>query len=272
MNRVASPVIRQAMIRLAIQLVALAAAVAAWQLWTATAKDSFFPEPSSIISSLHHQWFTGPASHLWLNSDGTTNLLPSLGRMLGGWAAASLIGIIAGVAIGRLPVLADLAEPVVHFARAVPPAILVPVFFVMLPLGTPLELATIVFGVLWPVLLNAIDGARHVHRGHIESARAFRVPAFQRLTRIILPSAAPKIFAGLRVALALALTMMIISEFVGSSNGIGQEENVAWTTFDVPVIWAVIILIGILGIVFNAVLSVVERRVLAWQHGIRSTA
>ena len=258
--------------RLAIQLVTIAAAIAAWQLWTGAAKDSYFPEPSSIISALHHQWFTGPASHLWLNSDGTGNLLPSLGRMLGGWAAASLIGIVVGLAIGRLPVLADLCEPIVHFARAVPPAILVPVFLVMLPVGTPVELATIVFGVLWPVLLNSIDGARHVYPGHIESARAFRIPAFQRLVRIILPSAAPKIFAGLRVALALALTMMIISEFVGSTDGIGREENTAWTTFDVPVIWAVILLLGLLGIVFNAVFSVLEHRILAWQHGIRSTA
>ena len=272
MNRGLVNRIGSSALRLAIQLIAIVGAIAIWQFWTGAAKDPYFPEPSSIISALHHQWFSGPASHLWLNSDATSNLLPSLGRMFGGWAAASVIGIVAGVAIGRLPVLADLSEPVVHFARAVPPAILVPVFLVMLPVGTPVELATIVFGVLWPVLLNSIDGARHVHRGHIESARAFRIPAFQRLVRIILPSAAPKIFAGLRVALALALTMMIISEFVGSTDGIGREENVAWTTFDVPVIWAVIILLGLLGIVFNAAFGVLEHRVLAWQHGARSTA
>lgn len=258
--------------RLAIQLAVIAAAIACWQLWTRAADNPYFPEPSSIISAVYHQWFSGPASHLWLNSDGTGNLLPSLGRMLGGWAAASLIGVVAGVAIGRLPVLADLTEPIVHFSRAVPPAILVPVFLVMFPLGTPMELATIVFGVLWPVLLNSIDGARHVHPGHIETARAFRVPAWQRLVRIILPSAAPKIFAGLRVAIALALTMMIISEFVGSTDGIGQEENVAWTNLDVPVIWAIIIVIGILGIVFNAVFGVLEHRILAWQRGSRSAA
>jgi ABC-type nitrate/sulfonate/bicarbonate transport system permease component len=265
-SRLASPATR-----LAIQLGAVIAAVAVWQLAAGAAKDQYFPEPSYIVSALRHQWFTGPASHLWLNEDGTANLLPSLGRMLGGWAAASVIGVVAGVAIGRLPVLADLSEPIVHFARAVPPAILVPAFLVMLPVGTPVELATIVFGVLWPVLLNSIDGARHVHPGHLESARAFRVPAFQRLVRVVLPSAAPKIFAGLRVGLALALTMMIISEFVGSTNGIGQEENTAWTTFDVSVIWAIILLLGLLGVVFNAVFSVVEHRVLAWQHGVRST-
>lgn len=266
MNRGAS-----AVVRLAIQFAAIAAALAIWQLWTATAKDSYFPEPSSIISDTYHQWFTGPASHLWLNSDGTANLLPSLGRMLGGWAVASLAGIVVGLAIGRLPVLADCTEPIVHFGRAVPPAILVPVFLVMFPVGTPVELATIIFGVFWPVLLNSIDGARHVHRGLIETARAFRVPPFQRLVRIILPSAAPKIFAGLRVALALALTMMIISEFVGSIDGIGREENTAWTNFDVPVMWAVILVLGILGVVFNALFSVLEHRFLAWQRGARST-
>jgi ABC-type nitrate/sulfonate/bicarbonate transport system permease component len=266
-KRVAAPAAR-----LAIQLAVIVVAIACWQLWARAADDQYFPEPSSIISAVYHQWFSGPASHLWLNSDGIGNLLPSLGRMLGGWAVASLIGIVAGVAIGRLPVLADLAEPIVHFSRAVPPAILVPVFLVMFPVGTPMELATIIFGVLWPVLLNSIDGARHVHPGHIETARAFRVPAFQRLALIILPSAAPKIFAGLRVAIALALTMMIISEFVGSTDGIGREENVAWTNFDVPVIWAIIILIGILGIVFNAVFGVLEHRALAWQRGSRSAA
>jgi ABC-type nitrate/sulfonate/bicarbonate transport system permease component len=261
-----------AVARLLLPPAVIVAVIACWQLWTGAAHNPYFPEPSSIISALHHQWFTGPASHLWLNSDGTANLLPSLGRMLGGWAAASLIGIVAGLAIGRLPLLAELTEPIVHFSRAVPPAILVPVFLVMLPVGTPMELATIVFGVLWPVLLNSIDGARHVDPGHIETARAFRVPAFQRLVRIILPSAAPKIFAGLRVAVALALTMMIISEFVGSTDGIGREENLAWTNFDVPVIWAIIILIGILGVVFNAVFSVAEHRALAWQRGVRSSA
>ncbi len=250
---------------LAARLVVLAAAVAAWQLGTQAANSPFFLPPSQIFPEMYHQWFSGPASHLWLTPDATANLLPSLGRMLAGWAIAAVAGIAAGVAIGRLPLLADLTEPVVHFARAVPPPALVPVFLFVFNIGTPMELAAIIFGVIWPVLLNSIDGARHVHPGHLETARAFRVPPVTRLTRIILPSAAPKILAGLRLSLALALVLMIVSEFVGSTNGIGNEMLKDQSLFNVPGMWGIVVLLGLLGMVLNAAFGLVERRILAWQ-------
>jgi ABC-type nitrate/sulfonate/bicarbonate transport system permease component len=217
---------------------------------------------------MHHRWFSGPAGQLWLTSDATANLLPSLGRMLGGWAIAAVAGVALGVAIGRVPLLAELTEPLVHFGRAVPPPTLVPVFLLLFKIGTPMEVAVIIFGVIWPVLLNSIDGARQADPGHMETARAFRVPPGARLARIILPGAAPKIFAGLRLSLALALIMMIISEFAGSTNGIGNEMLTAQSTFDIPLMWSVILLLGLLGIVLNMAFGLVERRVLAWQGDV----
>jgi ABC-type nitrate/sulfonate/bicarbonate transport system permease component len=255
------------LLRLVPRLLVVAAALAAWQLATRSAASPYFLPPSTIASAMYHQWFAGPASHLWLTSDAIANLLPSLERMLGGWAAASVAGIAIGVAIGRLRLLADLVEPLVHFGRAVPAPTLVPVFLLVFKIGTPMELAAIIFGVIWPVLLNTIDGARSVHPLHVETARAFQLPAWQRLTRIILPSAAPKIFAGLRLALSLALVMMIISEFVGSTDGIGREEIIAQSNFSVPVMWAVIVLLGLLGVVLNLIFGVLEHAVLARQKG-----
>jgi ABC-type nitrate/sulfonate/bicarbonate transport system permease component len=250
---------------LAARLAVLAAVVAAWQFGTEAANSPFYLPPSQIVPFMYHQWFSGPASHLWLTPDATANLLPSLGRMLAGWAIAAVAGIAIGVAIGRLPLLADLTEPVVHFARAVPPPALVPVFLFVFNIGTPMELAAIIFGVIWPVLLNAIDGARHVHPGHLETARAFRIPPATRLSRIILPSAAPKILAGLRLSLALALVMMIVSEFVGSTNGIGNEMLKDQSLFNLPGMWGVTVLLGLLGMILNAAFGLLERRVLAWQ-------
>lgn len=248
------------------RLAVLAAAVAGWQLGTEAAGSPFFLPPSAIVSAMYHQWFSGPASHLWLTPDAAGNLLPSIGRMLLGWVIAALAGIAFGVAIGRLPLLADLTEPVVHFARAVPPPALVPVFLFVFNIGTPMELAAIIFGVIWPVLLNSVEGARHVHPGHLETARAFRVPPASRLTRIILPSAAPKIFAGLRLSLALALVMMVVSEFVGSTDGIGNEMLKDQSLFNVPGMWGVIAVLGLLGTLLNAAFGLVERRVLAWER------
>jgi ABC-type nitrate/sulfonate/bicarbonate transport system permease component len=248
------------------RLLVLAVAFAGWQLGTTAAKNPYFLAPVQIASGMYHRWFDGPASHLWLTADATANLLPSLGRMLGGWAIAAAAGIMLGVAIGRLPLLADLAEPLVHFGRAVPPPALVPVFLFVFKIGTPMEVAAITFGVIWPVLLNSIDGARHVDAGYTETARAFRLSPAQRLTRVILPGAAPKICAGLRLSLALALVMMIISEFVGSVDGIGNEMLTAQSTFDIPLMWQVIGLLGVLGIVLNALFALAERRILAWRR------
>jgi ABC-type nitrate/sulfonate/bicarbonate transport system permease component len=254
------------------RLVVIAAAVAAWQLGTQAANSPFFLPPSTILSSMHHLWFSGPASHVWLTPDATANLLPSVGRMLAGYAIGSVAGIALGVAIGRLPLLADLTEPIVHFARAVPAPVIVPVFLVVFNIGTPMEVAAIIFGVIWPVLLNSIDGARHVNPGHLETARAFHIPPLTRLTRIILPSAAPKIFAGLRLSLALALVLMIISEFVGSTNGIGREMLEDESLFNVSGMWGVIVLLGLLGIVLNAAFGLLERRVLAWRPPARQAS
>jgi ABC-type nitrate/sulfonate/bicarbonate transport system permease component len=258
--------VRGGLILLLVRLLVAAAAVTGWQLGTKAASDPYFLPPAQIASGMYHRWLDGPASHLWLTADATANLLPSLGRMLGGWAIAAAAGIALGVAIGRLPLLADLAEPLVHFGRAVPPPALVPVFLFVFKIGTPMEVAAIAFGVIWPVLVNSIDGARHVDAGYAETARAFRLSPAQRLRRVILPGAAPKICAGLRLSLALALVMMIISEFAGSTDGIGNEMLTAQSTFDIPLMWQVIVLLGVLGIVLNALFALAERHILAWQR------
>jgi ABC-type nitrate/sulfonate/bicarbonate transport system permease component len=254
---------------LAVRVLVVAAAIAVWELWTRATGSAYFLPPSVIVRTMYHQWFAGPPGHLWLTPDATANLVPSVARLLAGWAAASLAGVALGLAIGRLRLFAELAEPMVHFGRAIPAPTLVPVFLIIFPLGTPMEVATIAFGVVWPVLLNTIDGARRVHPGHLETAAAFRLGPVQRLTAVILPSAAPKILAGLRLALSLALVLMIISEFVGSTDGIGREVLVAQSNFDVPVMWAAIVLLGLLGVLLNAAFGLAEHRVLAWQRGIQ---
>ena len=253
------------------QLGVAGAAVGCWEVATRAAANPYFLPPSSIVATVYRDWFSGPASHLWLTPDATGNLLPSLGRMLGGLLAAGLAGVVLGIAIGRIRVLAELTEPIVHFGRAIPPPVVVPVFLFVYGIGTPMEVASITFGVIWPVLLNTIDGARYVNPGYLETARAFRLGPAQRLLRVILPSAAPKIFAGLRLALALALILMIVSEFEGSTDGIGKEMSIAQTDLDVPTMWAITVLLGLLGVVLNAAFRLAERRVLAWQHGSART-
>jgi ABC-type nitrate/sulfonate/bicarbonate transport system permease component len=250
----------------------LAAAVAVWEAFSRWKQNPFFPPPTTVLARMYHLWFSGPAAHLFLTSDAVGNILPSLGRILAGLAISTAIGVPVGVAIGRSATASAYLEPIFHFARAIPPVTLAPVFIVLFKLGTQMELATIVFGTIWPILLNTADGARSVDPLQIETARAFRLTPVQRFVWIIVPAALPKIFAGLRLSLALSLILMVFSELVGSNNGIGYELNNASSSFDLPAMWSGIVLLGILGYGLNGLLLAAERRLLAWHRGARRLA
>ncbi|WP_326820566.1 ABC transporter permease [Streptosporangium sp. NBC_01756] len=245
------------------------AAFLAWEAVSRMAGAVYFPPPSAILVRLHELWFSGPLRHAFLTQEALDHLLPSLGRLVLGWAGACVVAIAAGVALGRSAVLCDVVNPLVHFFRSVPPPLLIPIFMTMTGVGTPLQLTAIVFGVSWPVLLNALDGARHVDRRYLEAAQVFGVSRMERLTRVILPAASPKIFAGLRISVALALIMMIVSEYVGSTEGVGYRMLIAQSQVDVLSMWTAIVLLGLLGLVLNTAFLRFERRMLVWHRGAR---
>ena len=252
------------------QWIVLAVAAWLWQLWASSRGSAFFPPPSTIFSRMHKLWFSGPADHLFLTSDATGNILPSLYRIALGLAISAVISIPLGIALGRSPLVTAILNPVLQFARSIPVVTAAPVFFAIFALGTPMEVATIVAGTIWPLLLNTIDGASTVDPVQIETARVFRFSGWHRVTRVILPAALPKIFTGFRLSLSLSLILMVFSELFGSTNGIGYEMNNAGQSSDLPTLWCTIMLLGILGYVLNAVLYGVERWALRWHHGMRS--
>lgn len=240
-----------------------------WEAAARLASNLFFPPPSRIIERFVEMWFSGPASSLFLSDAVAGNILPSLARLLGGWAVAVVLGVLLGVAIGRSKVVGDFVEPIIHFVRAIPPPALIPVFFILLGFGTEMRVSLIAFAVIWPVVLNTIDGVRSVEQLHLDTGQVFEFDRRKRFFGIVLPSASPKIFAGMRVALSVAIIMMVISEMVGAPDGIGNIILGAQRTYRMVDMWAGILLLGILGYVLNAILSAVESRVTRWHRGSR---
>lgn len=239
-------------------------AVLAWQLATTAYDDPFFPPPTAILFKAQELWLSGP----WLFTDAVArDILPSIGRLLTGWSIAAVLGIALGVLLGRRRTASAYVEPLMSFIRAVPPPMMVPVFMVLFDIGTPMQLATIVTGVVWPILFNTIDGVRSMPKTMEDTAHSFRISRSQWTLGIVLPAAGPKIFAGLRIALSLSLIMMVISELVGSSDGLGHQMHMYQGEFDITAVWSVIMLLGVLGFVLNALLMAVEQRVLAWHYG-----
>ncbi|MEV5408419.1 ABC transporter permease subunit [Thermopolyspora sp. NPDC052614] len=245
--------------------------VVCWEVATRLAVNQYFPPPSQIAIQVYELWFSGPPSHLFLTEDVSTHIWPSLGRLLRAWFLACLVGVVIGVALGRSRRLADYIDPLIQFGRAIPPPTLLPLFLALFKVGPQMQIATIIFGIIWPVLLNSIEGARHIDLLHLETAAVFKISPWRRLVRIILPEAAPKIFAGLRVSLSLALILMVISEMIGGTEGIGFSLVYAGNDFDFPGMWAWLLLLGILGLIFNSILIGTERRVLSWHHRERQS-
>jgi ABC-type nitrate/sulfonate/bicarbonate transport system permease component len=213
---------------------------------------------------MYHLWFSGPVTHLFLTPDATGNILPSLGRVLAGLAIATAIAGPLGIALGRSPLVTSYLSPLLQFGRALPVVTMAPVFIVLFKIGTDMEVATIAFGTVWPILLNTIDGAATVDPVQLDTGRVFRLSAWQQLAWVIVPAALPKAFAGFRLSLSLSLILMVFAELVGSSNGIGYEMSNASNAFDMTFLWSTIVLLGILGYLLNALLGGAERLVLAW--------
>jgi ABC-type nitrate/sulfonate/bicarbonate transport system permease component len=245
------------------------ALVIAWEYAARRAGSIFFPPPSEILHRAAALWLSGPPHRLFLSDSVFQDVLPSLLRLLGGWALAVLIGVTLGILIGRWRNLSDLVNPALQFLRAIPGPALIPIFIILLGTESTMRVALIAFGSVWPILLNTIEGTRTVDPVQLDTARAFRIPPLARLWRIVLPAAMPKIFAGMRVSLSLAVILMVVSELVASTSGIGYRIQNAQIMFLLTDMWCGIVLLALIGYSLNLLFLKFERRVLGWHRGAR---
>ncbi|MGW2379450.1 ABC transporter permease [Streptomyces sp. NPDC001658] len=241
----------------------LVLAVGVWEAVARAHGSVYFPPPGRIARHAYDLWFSGPARHAFLTSAAVDDILPSLGRMAAGFAVAAVAGIVLGLAVGRSRRAYALCNPVLQFARAVPPPALVPVFVVIFSFGTPMQIASIVFSAVWPVLINTAAGARNTDPLRLDVAAVLRLNIAERLWFVVLPSALPRIFAGLRLSLSLSLILMVFSELLpGTENGIGFTLTDAQTRSDLLTVWAALVLLGALGHLLNTGLLAVEKRLI----------
>jgi ABC-type nitrate/sulfonate/bicarbonate transport system permease component len=241
-----------------IRIAALAALLAVWWWATARADSLFFPTPDKVFEAVWNDWI------LDFGDSWSENFQPSLKRLLLGFWLAAFLSVVIGIAIGRSRRFGDYVEPIIHFIRAIPPPAMLPLFIILLGIDDVQKVVLIAVGVFPPILLNTIEGVRSIDPQLFDTARVFQVGRVRRVTHVILPAAAPKIFAGLRISLSIAVILMVISELFAATDGLGFRILRASRTFQYVDLWAGIIVLGVVGIVLNWLLSLVERRVLRW--------
>jgi ABC-type nitrate/sulfonate/bicarbonate transport system permease component len=246
---------------LAYVAVPIVIALALWQLATSLAPSPFFPTPAAIGGRLIAMLTaSGPNAPL------TGDLLPSVGRMLLGFALGSASGIAVGVVLGLSRAAREVVTPVIEFLRSVPATAVLPLFIVLLGGGDDMRVVFIAYGVSWFVLINTAAGVSAIHRTTLDVGRVFRISPARRLFGIVLPAAAPKIFAGLRIANTAALLLAIVSELFLSTNGIGYQLVQAQGRFQLLDMWVWMVVLALLGLMLNALLEAFERALLGWHR------
>ncbi|KAA9165496.1 ABC transporter permease [Amycolatopsis acidicola] len=234
--------------------------VALWWVTSANSFNYYFPPLSKTLD-----WF----GKLWFSARFADDVVPSLVRLLAGFALSAVIGVALGVALGLTDALRRGAEPVLEFVRAIPPTVLVPVIALVAGIGDGAKILVIVSGCVWPVLLNTVEGVRAADEVMVDTARSFRFTWVARLRHLVLPAASPQIAAGLRQSLSIGLILMVIGEMFAATDGLGFSIVQFQRTFAIPQMWSGIILLGLIGFVLSALFSLIEKRALGWYLGLR---
>jgi ABC-type nitrate/sulfonate/bicarbonate transport system permease component len=234
-----------------------------WGVLSAGSETYYFPPLTDILTTFKDTWLFERVG---------SDVVPSLERMGAGYGIAVVVSIGVGVLLGLSRRSRRAAAPIVEFLRAIPPPALLPFAILVIGVGASMKIFIIAFVCLWPILLNTIDGVTGVDPTLRETARVYGISRRDRIWRVMLPAASPQIFAGMRTSLSLALILMVISEMVASTNGIGYFVLQSQRTFAIPEMWSGILLLGILGYTLNGAFVLIERRVLRWHRGARASA
>ena len=189
----------------------------------------------------------------------------SLVRSLSGFGLAVAVAVPLGLLIGWYRPLAAVLSPVLELFRNTAALALLPVFVLILGLGETSKIAIIVYGCLWPILLNTVSGVRTVDPLLVKWARSLGLSPVRLFRQVVLPAAVPTIFTGIRLAGAYSILILIAAELVGAKAGLGYLITYAQFNFDVPDMYAGILTVSAIGLVVNQLLVAAERRFSTWR-------
>jgi sulfonate transport system permease protein len=231
--------------------------LAAWELASKNAwlNPSVFPSLDKIAGALWDGLFGGPLM-------GDVGI--SLQRAGIAFAAAAIVGIPLGLVMGQMPRVERALDPLLQLFRQTSALALYPVFILLLGLGETSKDFVIFWATLFPILLATIGGVKEVDPKLIEMARTYGAAHLTVFRRVVLPSATPAIFVGLRLSATTSLLLLIAAEMIGAQSGVGFEVMNAQYNFEIPLMYAAIFLLALLGLGANALLVALQRSLCRW--------
>lgn len=234
--------------------------IALWEFGAQTGflDPLFFPKPSEILASFWRIYVT--QANIWYH------LAVSMGLVLAGFAAGSVLGIVLGSLVGFNAAVRRFIKPYVIVLEATPRIALAPLLIAALGFGAQSKIAIIMLVCFFAPFINTLSGVVNVNEEKLELFRSLGASKMQILRRLVLPEAVPVIMAGERLALTAALSGVLVAEFIQRDQGIGALILTYTRNLNMASAFACIFTLTIIGFLIFRGMELLDRRIAFWSH------
>jgi NitT/TauT family transport system permease protein len=243
----------------ALTLLVLFAVLAGWSLYVRVMALSplVLPTPYAVWDSMVENTVSGLLPmHLWV----------TLSEILLGFVLGSVVGVALGTITAQSPLMRAILNPYILASQAMPKLALAPIMVIWLGFGIAPKVVITALICFFPLLENTIIGLTSANPHQLELFRALTASRWQTFFKLRIPNALPVIFAGLRVAITLAVVGAVVGEYVGANRGLGALVIATQGNFDTPLMFAVFVYLTIVGIVLYKIMELMESLFFSWRH------
>jgi NitT/TauT family transport system permease protein len=221
----------------------------------------FFPPPTQIVRVLQKMLVSGELFE---------HVAISLQRIVLGFLLGAIPGIILGLLIGWFRGVKAFADPIIAATYPIPKISLLPLLLVIFGIGETSKVVTVAIAGFFLVLITTAHGVTQIDHVLIQAAENYGAKRWKLFSKVILPASMPSIFTGLRLALGVSLLIIVAAEFVAANSGIGYLIWISWSTLSVGKMYAGLVVIAALGVLFTSGLEFVGKKMMPWARDVQS--
>jgi ABC-type nitrate/sulfonate/bicarbonate transport system permease component len=196
-------------------------------------------------------------------------LAQTVGIALLGLAGSGAAGIVLGILVGSFEPVRYATRAVLEFLKPIPPIVILPLVVLILGPTGQMSWFLVFLGCLLPIVMQTVDGVHSTDPVARDTARSYGMKSAEILARIVLPSAMPYIGTAMRVSAPAALIITVVAGLLGGGPGLGQSLYLAQAGGDYPTLYALVVVLGVLGLLFQTATRLMERRLLHWHESYR---
>jgi NitT/TauT family transport system permease protein len=249
---------RQRVVETAVSLASPVLLLVLWELLSRLGilDRRFFPAPTSILSTF---WAFIASGEMWLH------LKASLVRIAVGFLLGAVPAVVLGLFLGLSRWARAILNPILYALYPIPKVAILPLVMLIFGLGEVSKYVIIAIAVFFLVVINTTSGVLLIESIYFDVARNFNASRRDFYLKVVLPGALPSIFTGLKLAMGVALIVLVTAEFVGARTGIGVVIFEAWQVFAIERLFVGLVVVSFLGYALSVVLDEIERRIIPWR-------